>query len=492
MTRQPDSLADTPEEAIKAVSEPGGDRHTPPRQLGVSALVMLIVAFNAPIAATAGFAQLSIGFGNGIGAPLSFLVAAAILFCFAAGFVGMSRFIADPGAFYQFIVVGIDKSWGLAGAFLAMSAYTLLCAGSYPYMGLVAIDAANRLTGHQIMSWDIWSMLFLAIITVICLFRIDLSMKLLGKLVCLEVLLVAIWQGAVLWKGGPEGYAPDAFMPASFFSGSPGLGVLFAMVCMIGIEAGACFAAETIDPEVTVGRATNISIIFLGIFYALIAWLYIVTQGASKAVASAVHDPVGSFFASVQIYLGSVFVDLFSITLVTSQMLAITSIQGSAARYFYALGRDGVLPPALARIHSKWGSPYAAVAIVTSFSFIILLITRLLGINPVSAYAALTGMAIYYLIPLLITTSAAVIVFFHKNPTNIVGIWPGIIAPSISTLALSVLFLESTINLKLLVGSQAAAVAAVVIALFVAISGWLLARFYKQYRPEIYDRIGNQ
>lgn len=58
---------------------------------------------------------------------------------------------------------------------------------------------------------------------------------------------------------------------------------------------------------------------------------------------------------------------------VTSQVAAINAVQGAALRYLYAMGSDGVLPE--------------------------------------SAYAAITGVGIYFLLPLLIGTSFAVIAF---------------------------------------------------------------------------------
>jgi amino acid transporter len=474
---------------IREVVEANGEL---PRRLGLTALVLLIIAFNAPIAAMAGFAQLSIGFGNGIGAPVSFLVAGAILLVFSVGFVGMSRFIDNPGAFYQFIVAGMGRSAGLAGAFLATMAYLLLCAGSYPYLGLVAVDVTTRLFGHSFLQWYLWSAFFLVVITTIGFFRIDLSMKILGKLVILEIALVAIWQIAVIFQGGPQGYAPESYTLSAFMHGSSGLGVLFAMLCMIGIEAGACFSAETRNPEVTVGRATYISIVFMAIFYSLGSWLYIVTQGTSNAVSHAISDPVGSFFNSVQSYLGIFFVHAVAITLLTSQMVAISSIQGSASRYLFALGRDRVLPPILARVHRRLESPYIAVSAVALISGTILAVVSALGISPVASYAALTGMGLYFLLPLMIGTSISIILFYLENPHFRANAWVRLIAPLASALALLTLFVLTSLNLKTFVGTSDAAIVSMIAVVVVPVAGWLLAHFYKRHRPTIFASIGNQ
>ncbi len=461
-----------------------------PRRLGVPALVLIIVAFNAPIAAMAGFSQLSIAFGNGTGAPVSFLVAGAILLIFSVGFVGMSRFIDNPGAFYGFIIAGMGRPPGLAGAFLATVAYLLICAGSYPYMGLVAVDFMTRLAGGPMFPWPIWTGIFLILITALGLLRIDLSMKLLGALVCLEIAVVAIWQGAVLTGGGPEGYSLASYTPAAFVQGSPGMGILLAMLCMIGIEAGACFRAEVRDPDRVVGRATCLAIVFLALFYSIGVWLYIVTQGASHAVHNALADPVGSFFNSVQTYLGGVFVHVVSLVLVTSQVAALNSVQGSAARYLYALGRDGVLPRRLARVHPRLESPHVAVLTTAAISVAILATVMIFRIDPVVAYGALSGMGIYFLLPLLIATSASVVLFYRRNRHISASRWTRLIAPALSAAALGILFVLTSLNLKLLVATATMTIASRVAVMIVPASGWLLALFYRKNRPTIYQAIG--
>lgn len=468
------------------------ERLTLPKRLGVISLVFIIVAFNAPLAVMAGFAQLAIGFGNGVGAPLSFGLAGLILLTFSAGFVSMSRFIDKPGAFYQYIVAGFGRPLGLAGAFLATSAYILMSAGSYLYMGLIAVESTTRIFGSSIFGWQLWSLFFIILVTGIGLFRVDLSIRLLGKLVALEVVLVAIWEVAVLFRGGPEGYAASSFTVAGFTSGSVGVGVLFAMLCMVGIEAGACFSAETKNPEIAVGRATVISIVFMTLFYGLGTWLYIVTQGTSKVVANAATNPVGSFFSSVQHYLGMSFLNLFSFTLVTSQMAATNAVQGSASRYLFALGRDRVLPLTLARVHPKLQSPYIAVMMVAFVSLITLALTVLFGLDPVTAYAALTGMGIYFLIPLLIATSCAVIAFYQRHRELPAGAWPRLIAPALSAAALLGLFVLTSINLKVLVVTRANMLVSILAVGLVPSFGWLLALFYRRYNPAVYILIGDQ
>lgn len=463
-----------------------------PRRLGFVALTFLIVAWNAPIAAMAGFQQLAVGFGNGIGAPVSFIVAGLILLVFAVGFIGMTPHVKNPGAFYCYIVDGLGKVPGLGGAFVATTAYLLFAAGSYVYLGLIVVDATQRLFGTPVGSWQLWAFVMLAVITGLGLLRIDMSMKVIGVLVVVECAIVALWELVVLLKGGPEGYSKDTFTLDAFTSGPVGIGILFAMLCMIGFEGGACFRDETKNPEKTVRRATYSAIGLMTVLAAIGCWVYIISTGPSTVVEASRADPVGSFFTSIDTYLGNVFVHLVTVILVTSQAASIISVQGNGSRYLFALGRDKVLPQRLASVHPKLQSPHVAVLTLATVSLVALIAIVLSRVDAVQAYATLTGAGIYFMLPLLIVTSVSIAVFFRRSPEANPGIWVSTVAPITAAVALTILFVLCTQNLTVLTVTPAGALIAEIGLVMVAALGVLLALRYKRSRPDVYASIGNQ
>lgn len=463
-----------------------------PRRLGVFALTFLIIAWNAPIAAMAGFQQLAVGFGNGVGAPVSFIVAGLILLVFAVGFIGMTPHVKNPGAFYCYIVDGLGRAPGLGGAFVATAAYLLFAAGSYVYLGLIFVDMTTRLFGAPVLTWQAWAFITLVVITALGLLRIDLSMKVIGVLVVIECVLVLLWEAAVLIKGGPEGYSAHTFTMDAFTSGPVGIGILFAMLCMIGFEGGACFRDETKNPEKTVRRATYSAIAVMSVLAAVGCWVYIISTGPSTVVEVASTDPVGSFFASIETYLGNVFVSIVTVILVTSQSAAIISIQGNGSRYLFALGRDRVLPAKLASVHSKLESPHVAVLTLAGVCLVALVAIVATGVDAVQAYATLTGSGIYFMLPLLITTSIGIAVFFRRHPETGVNIWVGLVAPVAAAVIFVILFVLTTQNLTILTVTSTGALIAEVTLVVVALSGVALALHYKRSKPDVYATIGNQ
>lgn len=66
-------------------------------RMGTLSVVLTIMAYLAPLAAAAGYIPLVISAGNGLGAPLIFLLCGVILTLFSFGFLAMVRHVPRPG-----------------------------------------------------------------------------------------------------------------------------------------------------------------------------------------------------------------------------------------------------------------------------------------------------------------------------------------------------------------------------------------------------------
>lgn len=58
-------------------------------RMGTTGLVLTVMAYLAPLSGTAGFVTLVIGYGNGLGAPLTFPAAGLVLLVFSVGYTAM-------------------------------------------------------------------------------------------------------------------------------------------------------------------------------------------------------------------------------------------------------------------------------------------------------------------------------------------------------------------------------------------------------------------
>jgi amino acid transporter len=461
--------------------------------LGVVSLVFTVLAFNAPVAVAAGFAPLVIGFGNGQGAPTTFLLVGAILMLFSVGLCAMARYMHSPGAFYSYVVAGLGRVPSLGAAFLAITAYATIGITMPIYGGIVTSSMLEEVFGVSATPWWIWALVLLAAAFLVSLLHIDVSAKVLGVALVLEIVLVLLWGLRVFVTGGPEGVSFASFTPHAFFSGSIALAPLFGIMCVTGFEAVAVFREETTDAVRTVPRATYASVAIMCGLYVFVTWAYLTAFGPSEAITAAAADPSGSFTSSVHQYVGTVAADLVAVLLVTSTFACMLAINNIGSRYLYTLGSDGVFPRGLAKVHPRLKSPHVATVTFAAILLLGVFVPTLAGLDPLKTYASTTAISALCLIILYTVTSVSVVVFFRRNREHPVTSWQSTIAPLLSLIALATIVVLAVTHLPTIIGgSWVAGGIALAIITGIAVAGVVLALVYRVKRPEVYRRIGRQ
>jgi amino acid transporter len=84
------------------------------KAIGLIGVLFLTVTGAAPISAMLFNVPIAVGYGNGIGAPASFLVATIVLTIFSVGYAAMARKVTTVGGFYSFISHGLGRELGMA------------------------------------------------------------------------------------------------------------------------------------------------------------------------------------------------------------------------------------------------------------------------------------------------------------------------------------------------------------------------------------------
>jgi amino acid transporter len=111
------------------------------------------------------------------------------------------------------------------------------------------------------------------------------------------------------------------------------------------------------------------SVIGLGILYIFISWMFVTGWGqanASQAVADQFAGKYASaFYPLTDRYVGGGLTTVFEILIITGSFACQLAFYNTASRYFYAMGREGLVPAALGRTHPKHHSPYIASMLVT-------------------------------------------------------------------------------------------------------------------------------
>ncbi|WP_020501718.1 APC family permease [Sciscionella marina] len=455
-------------------------------KLGTGGLVLFVLACVTPMSAIVSIVPLGIFLGNGAGFPGAVIVAGIIMLCFAVGFVAMSRHIADAGAFYAYVARGLGRPAGVAASFFALLAYN----ASFWSLGAALgyfLRALFRDTGLD-LPWLAWTILALLVVAVLGRRSIDLSVKVVGVAVLLEVAAIVVVAVAIVATRGAESFSLASFRPPVLTSGSVGIALMFACNMFIGFEATAIFRQESRDPGRDVPRATYLAVVVIAVFYTIAALILIGSVGGSH-VLEAMHGDPGNFVSALtERFVGRPWRIVIQVLVVTSMFAALLGIHNAASRYFYALGGEGLLPRRLARVHPRWNSPATASGFQIAIAVVMIVAFGLAGADPLlTVNTSFVGLSTVALLCLETAVAVAAIVFFyrrgHRGPV-LLG------CTALGAVGLAAVTVLAVANYSVLSGSGSTVINALPLTLPVIAAGGIgYALVLRRRRPRTYAAI---
>jgi amino acid transporter len=244
--------------------------------------------------------------------------------------------------------------------------------------GYFASTSVNEWFSIDIPAW-VWMIVFLTIISSLSWFHIELTSKILGVFLVTELIGLLIFGFAILFSGGENGLSLSPLNPAEIFdngaavkafgAGAAGVALFGAFWSWVGFEMAPNYAEESNDPKRIAGIAMYSSVIGLGILYVFISWMFVTgwgNQGAADAVASQYNGDIASaFYPLTDRYVGSGLTTLFELLIVTGSFACTLAFYNTSSRYLFSMGREGILPRSLGRVHPTHRSPYLASMAVT-------------------------------------------------------------------------------------------------------------------------------
>ena len=461
--------------------------------LGVWAVVFLVVASAAPLTSMLGAVAPPLAIGNGVGAPGTWLLTGIVLLLFAVGYAAMTRHVTNAGAFYAYVAHGLGRPAGVGAALVALLAYNVIQAALFGLFGFFAEPILEEKLGFA-LSREVWAFAALALVVVLGFLGISVSARILGVLLVAEVLILLVLDVAIIADGGAGGLSLDPFAPGEVFSGSIGVAFIFAFATFVGFEATAIYGEETKDPHRTTPRATYIAVALITAFYTLTSWAIIQAYPAGGAVATA-SDPEASsglFFGPSSQYVGELSTSIMEWLLLTSIFAALLAFHNAAARYFFVLGREGLLPSDLARTHPRFGSPYVANLVQIAIAALIVGAFAVAGEDPfLSLFSWMSGVAALGIIFLQLLTAIAVVAFFRRTRLD-TRPWNTVIAPLLGAVGLAAALWFGIDNFDVLTGAQSDLVRRLWLLVPLAfLAGLAVALAIRARSAQTYERLGH-
>ena len=455
-------------------------------------IVLMVTAAAAPLVVASAYIPISLGYGAGMATPITYATVTVILLIFTVGFAEMAKRITSAGAFYTFTTQGLGKPTGLAAGFTIAAAYSMIAAAIQGGFGLYASKLLDQYFGISI-AWYWCSVVALILMFVISFYRVTFTARLLGVALTLELLVVLVVALFTVGRGGAEGQMLSSLNPASW-TDSPAIGIGFflAFWSWIGFETTAIYGEETKDPKRSVPRATYIAVITLGVFYTFVSYAAVVGFGSSSPQkAEELYDQY--FFVLADTFSFGFVRTLMDFLVVTGFFACSFAFHNNAARYFYSLGRDRILPSVLGRTHPSHKSPHVAAAAQSTIAIITVLAFAIGGADPLLHLG--TWLPIFCTLAVIVVqllVSLAVIRYFNREGrSGPADVLKTLVAPAVGAVAMVVIVVLLIQNLSFLAGAETLVVD--LIPLYVAIVaavGFAYALYLKRRHPERYESIG--
>ena len=451
-------------------------------RLGVIGIVFFVVAAAAPLVGMTGAVPVAIVLGNGAAVPGAYLAVGLVLLLFSVGYNAMSAHVTNAGAFFAYVGRGLGIAPGVGSAFVSLVAYLAIQLAIFGFFGAVVGGQMASTFGIE-WAWWVWVLIAWVIVTGLSLMSVDVGAKVLGVLMGLEVLSLLVTAIAVLVKGGPDGFDLAAsFAPSNIIvgglAGSAGIALAFAFASYIGFEATAIYGEEAKDPHRTVPRATYTAVILITALFAITTFAVVTALGSSTVIdevlarSEGLVNPAAVLFSIAESYVGAWLSDLMAWLVISSLFAGLLAFQNSAARYFFAMGRAGVLPRKLDRVNGR-GAPVVASLTVSVIALVVVLIFVIQNLDPVlNLFYWFSGLAVVAIVWVEILVCFAVVVYFRRTGGG--NVWNSIIAPLGAALLLAVGQYLLTSRFGLLAGTVAEGVDPTAQAWGLNLLGWFL------------------
>jgi len=418
-------------------------------KLGVLGIVFFVVAAAAPLVGMTGAVPVAMLVGNLAGVPGAYLAVGITLLIFSVGFSTMSNKVTNAGAFFAYVGRAFGKHAGVASAFISIVGYVTIQLAIYGFFGGLA--AGQFATLGLDLPWYVWTLIAWVLVTGLSLLSVDVGAKVLGTLMILELTSLVITAVAILANGGPEGanfaasFSPSAIFVGGF-GGGAGIALAFAFASFIGFEATAIYGEESIDPKRTIPRATYWAIGIITVLFALVSFAMVTGMGSTKVADYVVansggpdavlSNPAGVLFALAGHFVGPWMPEVMSWLVVSSLFAGLLAFQNATSRYFFAMGRGGVLPKSFGKVNGR-GAPQAGVILTSTLAAIVVIIFAVAKLDPiVNLFFWMSGVTAIAIILVEILVSLAVVKYFMSNEGA--NVWQGKIAPIVAAVGLAV------------------------------------------------------
>jgi amino acid transporter len=391
------------------------------RSLGLRQLVIYGMIFMVPIAPMAvyGFvAAQSYGM-----VPLVYLVGIVAMLFTALSYRQMSRRFPVAGSVYSYVQLGWHPYLGFLAGWMILADYLLVPALLYAF-------SATWLSGllPGVHAWE-WVVLFVAFNTGVNILGIKLQAQAHFGLLAIELLALVIFLGFAIDFVFVDGHGAGGWSLAPLYQPQHldgrfiATATSIAVLSFLGFDAISTLAEETRNPRKTVGNATIVALLVLGVIFMAQTYLAALAHPDYRTLSA----DFGFFEIGREVGGHWMYLLLIVVNVIATGIANALSAQLAISRILYSMGRDRALPGStfLAHIHPRLQTPVNATVLVAALSVVLALVVPEEVILKLVNFGALTA---------FLLLNITVFVFFYIKQKAYRQIFSYVVFPALGLL----------------------------------------------------------
>lgn len=363
--------------------------------------------------------------------PLLFLLGIVITIPTAISYAMMVRARPHAGSTFAWARTAFTPGIGAFAGWSVLSFYTINCWVMPAQIGLF-FSAFLSFFG---VSASFWTFALGAIVSVVSIgFIMYPGIRITGRttlmFAAIEVaIMFALAITVIVVKGGSFTLHP---VDPGFLTGGPSA-VYHAMILMIltfiGWDVTSTVAEET-GKEATrrLPLAIVLTVIVVGLIWTVATFIFEFSAPTSTIIhlTSSGLTPMAPI-ADRYWGAGSLLIDITALTGSTATFIGAMT---GASRVAYSLGRDGLLPKAMGRLHERYQAPWTAMHWLLGSSLAVTLIVGA-SIGTFNSYSWIGSCIVFFALITYFMTNASNAAYYHRFERQHRRILPNVVVPAI-------------------------------------------------------------
>jgi amino acid transporter len=287
--------------------------------------------------------------------------------------------------------------------------------------------------------------------------EVRVSARLTAIFIAIEAGFVALFAVFIAVKQAINAnFTLSPFNPSHATAGWTGFqnALLFAILAIAAFDIVAPVAEETSTPRRLVPRATIYVTLGAGLYWVLTSFAYVISEPPATMARFVNSGEFTPIYLVAKDYLGAAKV-LVPLTGITAVFAAFNAISIAAARVLYAIAREGLAPPAFAKVDKKHHIPWNAHLVVLGATAIVpILIVLWQHGSPLLAFAWIGQAYVFFvLIPYTLTCVANIVYHARSGRANFHIIWTALL-PAVAIAINCYIFYKNFIKTLLIDATQ--------------------------------------